>query len=164
MSFLRRSSLRQEQPAGHLRLRRARGVSAIEFALWLPVLLLFVSAVVDWGYYMTTRAALARGVMEGCRSGATVFEPPNVAPRGALIEPRAEQRTQLILSSLGINCPGAKCSLQIDYCDNGDPICSNPPFDALQVRATLQFEPFFGLIPIPPQINERFVMATEHQR
>jgi hypothetical protein len=141
-----------------------RGVSAIEFALWLPVLLLFVSAVVDWGHYMTTRAVVARGVMEGCRTGATIFEPPSVVPNGSMIEPRAQARTALVLGDLGITCPAANCVLQVDYCDDGDSVCSGPPFDALQVRVEYQFVPFFGLIPTPPEIREQFIMATEHQR
>lgn len=145
---------------------RLRGASAIEFAMWLPILILFVSAVVDWGYYMTRRAALSRGVMEGCRAGSTIFEPSSVAPIGSLIRTKAITRTTLILHELGIECPSADCTLNVDYCNNGDTICGTPapPFDALQVNASLDFNPFFGWIPIPTVINESFVMAVEHQR
>lgn len=147
----------------HSRLSR-RGVSAIEFSLWLPVLIMFVSAIVDWGYYMAQRASVSRGVMEGCRAGATVFEPSSVNPPGSDIKTKAQNRTSLILGELGIPCPAVNCQLSVDFCENGDAICNNPPFDALQVRVELQFEPFFGWVPTAPQIDERFVMATEHQR
>lgn len=150
----------------HPFLPRRRGVSAIEFAMWLPILILFVSAVVDWGYYMTRRVALSRGVMEGCRAGSTIFEPSSVTPVGSLIRTKAQARTTLILHELGIECPSASCDLSVSYCSDGDTVCGNPapPFDALQVNAELDFTPFFGWIPIPSVINESFVMAAEHQR
>ncbi|MEQ1507890.1 MAG: TadE/TadG family type IV pilus assembly protein [Myxococcota bacterium] len=143
---------------------RRRGAAAIEFALWLPVLLMFLSAVVDWGYYMTQRVAVARAVMEGTRRGAAQFESPAVAA-GSVIGPTAGARASLVLTELGITCPAANCIVSSTYCDTGQGgVCNNPPIDALVVQIQYDFEPFFGLVPTPAGITERFEMAVENQR
>jgi hypothetical protein len=130
-----------------------RGAAAIEFALWLPILLMFLSAVVDWGSYMTTRVTVARAVMEGTRTGASVFVPQTIA------------RTNRIFTDMGINCTNPGC-FRVRYCSIGDGAapCRNPPLDAIVVEARLDFTPFFGFVPTPPRIVERFEMAVESQQ
>ena len=73
------------------------GSAAVEFALWLPVMLMFVASVVDYGFYMTRRVTVARAAMEGARMGAAVFEADNVAP-GSMIVPIAESRAGEVLT------------------------------------------------------------------
>lgn len=139
---------------------RRRGAAAIEFALWLPVLMLFISAVVDWGVYMTTRVTVARAVMEGTRSGAAIFEPPNVPP-GSRILPRTIARTTQVFTDMGVPCGSPDC-FQVTVCavGQGGP-CKNPPVPAIVIEASLPYNPFFGFIPTPSNITERFEMAVE---
>jgi hypothetical protein len=141
-----------------------RGASAIEFAMWLPILLMFISAVVDWGVYMTTRVTVARAVMEGTRFGAAVFEPTTV-PAGSQIVPRARSRTVKLLQDMGITCAPPGCSINVTYCDTGQGgPCQNPPFDGLVVEVTVPYRPFFDFVPTPDLIDEKFLMAVENQR
>jgi hypothetical protein len=141
-----------------------RGASAIEFAIWLPILLMFISAVVDWGMYMTTRVTVARAVMEGTRFGAAVFEPTTV-PAGSQIVPRARARTTNLIQNMGVSCAPPGCNIQVTYCNAGDGgPCSAPPFDGLVVEVTVPYVPFFDFVPTPDQINEKFLMAVENQR
>jgi len=149
-----------------MRFNRSRGRSgsaAIEFAIWLPVLLMFVATIVDYGFYMTQRVAVSRATMEGCRGGAAIFEPNQVAP-GSLIRPAARNRSSDILTQLGIPCPSASCAITVTYCPAGDGACSNAPFDSVQVEINHQFRPLFGLIPTPDRIDEKLIMAVENQR
>lgn len=140
-----------------------RGAAAVEFALWLPILLIFVSAVIDWGSYMTTRVTVARAVMEGTRTGASVFEPPNIGARGSRIVPRTIQRTEQIFTDMGITCASPGC-FRVEYCDTGEGgVCRNPPLNAIVVEARMPFVPFFGFVPVPDSIVERFEMAVESQ-
>jgi hypothetical protein len=148
--------------------RSRRGASAIEFAIWLPILLMLISAVVDWGLYMTTRVTIARAVMEGTRRGASVFEPSSVPP-GTVIVPKAEARTALVLDDMGVNCAPPGCTIDAQFCQAGDGgACADRdgraiPFRGVVVRVTTGFEPFFGFVPIPDQISESFLMAVENQ-
>jgi hypothetical protein len=143
--------------------RSRRGSAAIEFAIWLPVLLMFVSTIIDYGFYMTQRVAVARATMEGARGGAAIFEPDTIAP-GTNIIPAAKSRSGLILSQTGIACPSASCVINVSYCPSGSATCGFPPFDAVQVEIVYQFRPLIGLIPTPTQMDEKLVMAVENQR
>jgi Flp pilus assembly protein TadG len=141
-----------------------RAATAIEFAMMLPILLFFVSAVVDWGWYMTQRVAVARATMDGCRVGATVYEPSSLTA-GTLIKPRAENRAKDVLSGMNMPCTAGRCSVTATYCANGaGGKCNNPPFDALVVETQYDFDPFFGFVPIPDDMQEFFLMAVENQR
>jgi len=145
---------------------RRSGSAAIEFAIWLPVLLMFVSTVVDYGFYMTQRVAISRATMEGARAGAALFEPPDSAP-GTLVQAAALARTKLVLDELDISCSAPSCAVNTDYCPAGDAGCldfASPPFDAIVVETSKSFTPLFGLIPTPARIDEKLIMATEHQR
>jgi hypothetical protein len=142
---------------------RRRGSAAIEFALWLPVMLMFVAAIVDYGFYMTTRVSVARGAMEGVRVGATVFEPNSVVPPGSVVGVKARQRSIRVLNDLGIACPGTNCSVTASYCPAASAPCF-APFDAIEVQVNYTFEPLFGLVPVPTTMIEKQLMAVENQR
>lgn len=160
------SSLRSQSGAARATARRhaRRGSAAIEFGFWFPILMAFLSAVIDYGMYMNQRVDVARAVMEGCRSGASVFEKNDVAA-GSIMIPTAITRTNQVLADLGIACPSAQCTSAGQYCAlgaKGD--CAAPPFDALYIEVTFQFTPPIGLLPVPVNIRERFIMAAENQR
>jgi hypothetical protein len=143
--------------------KHRRGSAAIEFALWLPVMLVFVAAVVDYGFYMTRRVSVARATMEGARVGAAVFEPNNV-PAGSQIVPAAQNRASEVLTDIGIACPGAGCTITVNFCPaGGGGACGSPPFTAIQVEIDYDISPVFGLVPVPTHIHELQLMAVENQ-
>ena len=157
--------------------RSRRGSAALEFFLWMPILVLLLSAVVDWGYYMSVRSTVSRAAMDGARVSAATFEPATSTP-GSLVVPRAEARAQQVLNDSGVTCGGAPvCVVDAQYCPDSlpgpcdlpaDSACSGPacyaPVDALRVTISYQFEPFFGLGGTPETIFSEFVMAMENQR
>lgn len=146
------------------RIGARRGSAAIEFGFWLPILMMFLSAVIDYGMYMNTRVSIARGAMEGCRVGSAYFEKDEVAA-GSIMGPTAVTRANQVLSDLGIPCPDSKCLAVATYCPVGaGGACNAPPFDALLVTVTYNFTPPIGLLPVPTTITERFIMAAENQR
>ena len=53
--------------AGH-----EEGVAALEMALLLPLLLLFIMGILEWGFAFYTDLVLTNAVREGARFGATV--------------------------------------------------------------------------------------------
>ena len=72
------------RPTMNIIRRSKRGSAAIEFALLSTVLFLFLSTVVDWGWYMTQRVSVARATMDGARVGAADLR----------VEPRARRRSR----------------------------------------------------------------------
>lgn len=146
-----------------------RGSAAVEFFIWLPILMFLLSAVVDWGYYMSTKVGVARAAMDGARIAAATFE-PSTSTAGSLILPRAKARTLEVLTQTGIVCAGATCTIDAQYCTSGangpcdDADGNAPPVDALLVSVRYDFTPFFGFAVTPAVIYDEFVMATENQR
>lgn len=145
-----------------MRTTSRRGSAAIEFSLWLPILLLLVSAIVDWGLYMNQRVSVARATMDGARAGAAVFEPSNVTP-GSLVVPAAQNRANNVMVGMGLTC-GAGCNIVTTYCPQGTGgVCQTPPFNGVTVEITYGYNPIFGFLAVPGVIRERFIMAVENQ-
>lgn len=145
------------------RVRRSRGAAAVEFAIWMPILAMLVSAVVDWGWYMTRRVSVARATMDGARIAAALYEPTTVVP-GSVLKPAAEQRAKDVLNGMGMSCTASVCTTKATYCAVGaGGVCNNPPFNALVLEVTYQYTPFFGFVSIPTNMYDKFMMATENQ-
>lgn len=49
--------------------RRDRGAALVEFAIVLPVFLMFILAAIDWGWFFVVRDAAANAAREGARAG-----------------------------------------------------------------------------------------------
>jgi hypothetical protein len=57
--------------------RNDRGATAVEFAIILPLLLLFVFGIIEWGLYMYNRQVITNAAREGARYGVLM----RMAPR-----------------------------------------------------------------------------------
>jgi Flp pilus assembly protein TadG len=53
------------------RIRSSRGVSAVEFALVLPILLILLLGIVDYGWVFFVRLTMTNAAREGARTGVT---------------------------------------------------------------------------------------------
>ncbi len=49
--------------------RDDRGAAAVEFALVVPVLILLLMGIIDYGLFFTDRLAVKQGIREGARDG-----------------------------------------------------------------------------------------------
>ncbi|MCA9493016.1 MAG: pilus assembly protein [Myxococcales bacterium] len=129
----------------------------------VPMLVLVLAAVIDWGAYMSMRTSVARAAMDGARRGAAVYEDSTVANPGDNIVPAAEARAQLILDEMGFGCSAPTCYIEGEYCDVGEVAnnCGAPPLNAVLVTVTYQFTPFFGFMAAPTVITERSIFASE---
>jgi Flp pilus assembly protein TadG len=61
------------------RARDEAGIAAIEFALFLPLLLILLLGIIDFGMLMTSRAGLVNASREGVRAGIILTDPPRTA-------------------------------------------------------------------------------------
>ncbi|KRE62293.1 TadE/TadG family type IV pilus assembly protein [Nostocoides sp. Soil756] len=55
--------------------RRERGAAAVEFALLLPVLVLLIGGIVDYGRYFFTQVQLSNAAREGARAAIVGGDP-----------------------------------------------------------------------------------------
>ena len=93
-----------------MRVRRARGArrpergaAAVEFALVVPFLLLFLVGIISYGYMLSFRQALSQGAAEGARAAAvwsTAYDATQDSARIAAAKSRIDEA----LSSYGVSC------------------------------------------------------------
>ncbi len=57
------------------RLNNEKGLAAIEFGIILPILLVLVMGIIDFGMLMTSRASMVSASREGARAGIVVAVP-----------------------------------------------------------------------------------------
>jgi Flp pilus assembly protein TadG len=92
-----------------LNMRRARwqpdrGAAAVEFALVLPILLLFVMGTIEWGWFFFTHQRVVNAAREGARAGTLVPPPPN-GTTGAM-QTAAETAAGNYLTAVGLTNTG----------------------------------------------------------
>ena len=63
----------------HNRIRTDKGIAAIEFTLFLPLLVVLLMGIIDFGMLMTSQAALVNASREGARNGIILSNPPKSA-------------------------------------------------------------------------------------
>lgn len=130
-----------------LRLPR-RGASAVEFALTLPIVMLIISAVLDYGWFLAQDANVLHAVREGARVGVAV--PLDDGPDTAAIN-----HTTQILEVMGIGC-GSGCEVTAT-------IGTTATLDVMTVRAVIPYDPLLGIVPVPVELRSELTMALEEQ-
>ena len=128
------------------------GAAALEFALILPILLVLISAIADYGWYLTQQTQVLQAVGDGARMGITVSPAASPGPEDIALE-----HTQNVLSGLGIPCNDD------DDCEFETSINSAGTLDVLTVKVTLNYQPIAGLVPYPEKIKAETSMAIEDQ-
>lgn len=93
------------------RARDERGASAVEFALVMPLLVLFLFGIISYGYMFSVRQALTQAAAEGARAAA-------VAPTGqASTDAVAAVNTALGGLNLTCGADGLVCTPVEETCD-----------------------------------------------
>ena len=74
--------------------RGERGAAAVEFALVVPLLLMLVFGIIQYGYILSFRQALSQGAAEGARAAA-------VAPSSLTTAQKQTAATNAVQQALG---------------------------------------------------------------
>ncbi len=85
--------------------RSRRGGHSIEFAITLPVFLLFMLGTIDFGYAYYASSAVSVAVTDGCREGSLV-DPGFGEEDAALVTTAATEAIVAGMASLGLDCEG----------------------------------------------------------
>ncbi len=126
----------------------------MEFALWLPVIMVLLGGILDVGWYLSRQQNVIRAARDGARIGSTVLE-DQTDNRGAQIEAAAEAQAKLVLDGLGMPC-GTGCEVDALYEQSTGRA-------AVVVTVRYPFGPLVGVVPLPTHLAAQFTMMTQQQ-
>lgn len=133
-----------------------RGASAMEFGLTLPVLLLFMGGICEYGLLFNEYLGVISSARNGARWGANW----NVDTGETVDEAILRVRESLPL--VGLSCTedeenAGDCFVTAELVDIGG-------YDAVELQVGVDYDPIMGgLIPVPPQLSHESVMVLAQQ-
>ena len=134
--------------------QQRRGSATTEFALWVPLILMLISGMVDFSWYMSRYQNIVRIARDSARTGAAVYEAPGDVP-GEFTVPAANAHALASFEMMKMKCEAPDCIITVSYRED--------PFKQLQVEILYEFEPLIGLYKFTPNLYSRFVMLHEFQ-
>lgn len=132
-------------------MRRAalrRGASAIEFGLTLPILTLFLLAIIEYGWLFSQQTAVLYAVRDGTRVGVT-FPLDEV-------ELEAVDHVEQVLAGFGVDCAQVNCQTYTT-------IAGAAGSRTMRVFTTLPYDSLTGMVPVPGTLSAEMTMMLEDQ-
>lgn len=127
-----------------------RGVSHLEFALILPVLLTILVGIMEFGWVFFQRTAVQESMRQGCRYGATLD------PAVDDIDGEVEALTLTALGGLAVRCDAGDCVISAEV--EGD-----FPTQRLRCLASVRHRAFVNLLPMPERLSSGYLYYLEVQ-
>jgi len=136
-----------------LRTQKPVGQTLVEFAFVLPILLLLMVAIVDFGIVFYSQMAVSNAAWEGARAGATIIDPT-----------QGDQEIIGAVQNAAYGLDISRLTIDIDPTQHESP--RNQPFpaprgDPLTVTIQYQVDLTFPQITLP--ITGRAVTRMEYQ-
>jgi Flp pilus assembly protein TadG len=134
----------QIRPVGRTRRRRTgtRGQSLAEFALVIPIFLLLLLGLMDFGFLLYSRMTVINAARDGARVGITLTDTPNVIT--------AQVASQVTGSGGGMITNGmvtTTCIVGTGAGQHCSPNFANAvPGDSVKVTVTYPYHPFFPFL------------------
>ncbi len=138
--------------------RQRRGANAVEFALTLPIFLLLLGGIVDFGWMFYYKAALNSAVYDACRAGVT-RDPGEGRADISVVYQRANTALEQSLAEVGFD------DLPTDPVYSVYTLASSAdvPVIVLQCDMTIPWTPLWGLVE-GRDLRGRSVIRMEFQR
>lgn len=141
--------------------KKRRGVAIIEFAFWLPMVMIMLSGLLDFGWYMANSQNVLQAARDGARQGAATRDDPETA--GNEVVSQATAGANWIHTASALPCDAVDV---VQFEEGG--------LDAITVRVKCDFIPLLGVYPkgfgrsaaggfLPDYIYHEFTMYAEVQ-
>ena len=125
------------------------GHSHLEFALILPVLLLFIYGIMEYGWMFFQRTAVQEAARQGCRAGATMAPDEDY---NAVVEEKALNA----LAALSVDCDKVDCDVSTE--EEGD-----LPEMRLRCQVAVEYMPLLNVLPTPSTLGAGYLYYIEQQ-
>lgn len=146
-----------------------RGASAVEFALWMPLMLLLFGGVVDLSLYMNQTHTVARVAREAARHAASstmsqLADSSSTTAIDASIESACEDHARRVLTDLGQTCDGCviRCAWRTDTSAEAAELL-DPEF--IETLVSMRYRSVLNLLPFLSNADSSttFTMMTQIQ-
>jgi Flp pilus assembly protein TadG len=134
---------------GSSKKRRSRGQSLVEFAIVLPVFLLILSGIMDFGFLLYSRMSIINAARDGARFGVTLGDTPTQivsqvrsqvsgASGGLISNSQAQTQVAVVCVRTNSSCTFTKST----------PAATSDvkPTDSIKVTVNYPYRPFFPLL------------------
>lgn len=129
---------------------RRRGANHIEFALLLPVLLMFFYGIMEYGWMFFQRTAVQEAGRQGCRHGSTLD------PDDPHLRAEVTARTEDALSRLQVDCQGRECDVDVT-------VVGEAPLARLRCEVSVRHTPLVNAVPTPERLAAGYLYYFEVQ-
>lgn len=130
-------------------LRSRRGSTVAEFGIWLPVMVIIFSGMVDLSWQLSQYQTLVRITRDTARVAAATYENPQYEEPGALSIPAGEDYANDACTLMNMD----DCDITVERIDG------TPPVMRVQIR--YEVAPIVGILPLENEVNSEFSMAYE---
>ena len=127
-----------------------RGSAQVEFALLLPVLMMFLYGIMEYGWMFFNRTVVQEAGRQGCRHGSTL----NVYDHD--IESEVGDRMQEVLSALGVNCDSTTCDIGVE-------VVGEIPTQRLRCTLAVDYTPLINAVPTASRLSAGYMYYLEVQ-
>lgn len=125
---------------------RSTGQSLVEFALVLPIFLLVLFGIMDFGFLLYSRMTVINAAREGARVGITYTETPNMIPSMAVSQATGSSGGLLTNGMVTVTCvDGTPTTPNCGGFGVSTPPSVNPG-DSVRVTVNYPYRPFFPLL------------------
>ena len=128
--------------------RHRRGATAVEFALTIPIPILFLLGVVEYGTAISQREALVNVARDAANSAVSVVRESAGDTEGVVS--RGNARAEALLETYGVSC-GSGCTVSTTV--------ASQTLDVVTVQVVAPYAPMFSLIPSPSQLRAAHSLA-----
>ena len=137
-------------PTTPIRRRPRRGVAAIEFGFWFPFMVVLLTGLMDFSWYMSEAQNAMQAARDGARTGASAGDNPSTTDVNESVA-QAVAGAEIVLTSMGMSC---------------DPVVAVPDqfqtYDVIRVSVSCPHTPLVGLLNVlPATIQYDFTMFLE---
>ncbi|MEN0063150.1 MAG: TadE family protein [Myxococcota bacterium] len=131
---------------------RRRGANALEFGLTVPIFMMLMLGIVDYGWIYVHHAGLANAAYLGCREGSMIDpNSPNATTGGPV-----QTAEETIENHAAYFCANATCDVVVEDIDD-------PPQRSLQCTISIDpYQPLIGFL--PPGLLPDVLVSTAQQR
>lgn len=139
--------------------RRSRGQALVEFAFVVPIFLLLLFGIIEFGRYVYTVQILNNAAREGARyaivHGSESLNPTGPMPGGAPGSDIAGEAVKAVVRRFAVGVVGANISFPPVDCVNGETsgpcwVPNNQRGNAVTVTVRATFNALIPIVPLPP--------------